>query len=123
MRLSVSCHTVLKARSMRLSLPAEHRRAFWVQGNIFGVRFLPQTDNRELVSGAMDYSGMILQRFWPLNGCALSTQALSKWSQPRGRPCAMHCHIRHGCWCTPADVAFAALSRPDRLLSIAAAAT
>lgn len=27
------------------------------QGNIFGVAFLPATDNRELVSGAMDYSG------------------------------------------------------------------
>ena len=27
------------------------------QGNIFGVGFLPATNNRELVSGAMDYSG------------------------------------------------------------------
>jgi WD40 repeat protein len=32
------------------------------QGNIFGVAFLPATDNRELVSGAMDYSG----RLWTI---------------------------------------------------------
>ncbi len=74
-------------------MPAEHRRAFWVQGNIFGVRFLPQTDNRELVSGAMDYSGMILQTFWPLNGCALSTQALSV--EPAKRKAL--CHALSAC--------------------------
>jgi WD40 repeat protein len=32
------------------------------QGNIFGVAFLPATDNRELVSGAMDYSGELCRR-------------------------------------------------------------